>query len=133
MQFRTWYVKAAVYCRIHLPATIHASLQTLAQSGVQKRVIKRLVLVGHRCSLTETQAAFPHALRSYRSDYYLHCASALIRIPICFLSSPHDTSSTHSQYCPVMFYSLTSHIPSPFNKDRLKVWQAFELRLLISF
>lgn len=114
--------------------------RTLGESGVQQRVMWHLVLVGQPCSLAEAQAAFPRTRRSYRSDYYLHCFSALIRIPICCLSSPHNTSSTHSQYCPVMLYSYTlahthvrHHFPIPQFEDRLKVCQAFELRLLIYF
>ncbi len=113
IQFITRRLKAT-YCTKHLPKIIHAfwplTPRTLTESGAQQRVMWRLVLVGHQCSLAEAQAAFPHAQRSYRSDYYLHWFSALIRIPICCLSSPHNTSSTHSQYCPVMlyFYTLTS-------------------------
>lgn len=120
IQFITRCLKVT-YCTKHLAKIImhfdQCPLELWLSQGSQQRVMWRLVLVGHQCSLAKAQAAFPHAQHSYRSDYYLHCFSALIRIPICCLSSPHNTSSTHSQYCPVMlyFYMLTSDIASPFH------------------
>lgn len=73
---------------------------------------------GHRRSLAKTQAAFPQA-RHHRSDYYLHCVSALIRIPICFLSSPHNTvHDQHVRSTVQLCFTLKHSRASPFHNKK---------------
>lgn len=100
-------------------------LHPLSELGAAASNVTSCAGIGHQCSLAKTQAAFPQA-QHYRSDYYLHCVSALFRIPICFLSSPHNTvHHQHVRSTVQLRFTLKHSHASPFhNKKTGKVWQA---------